>query len=721
MLGKGVRESGLALLAAGAALLSLAVGAETPLLRDLETASLDLRFRLRGPVQPGPETALIVVDDKSLAALGRWPFSRRLLARAVHAISDAGARVIVFDLLFSEPEQPISPSTRAAARDAAARLAGSSDGADTLRDALERIAADDPDAEMRAALEASGRVLLPYAFAFGGEPGDAPPYLTASAYQRFDRSPEVPTFPLRPAAIVTPLEPLARAAAGLGHVNIAFDRDGAPRYDYVALPFGADFYPSLPVRAVANYLGQPWSEVGLALGAGVRIGPRLIPTDRAMRMLINYRGPRGTFPTYSFVDAIEGRLPSDALRDRLVLVGAAAIGVNDTFRSPFGSAPLPGVERMASIVDTILRQDFIGRPPGLGFAESLAVLLLAALAGAATTVVPTRAAAFAGVMPMLLWAAAALAAFRAGVWLDLVAPEIAFAAALMAVLAFRYLIVERDGREIKSAFRHYLAPDLVNALAAHPERLRLGGETRPMTVMFCDVRNFTGLSEGMAPAALVQMMNRILTPATDIVMRHRGTVDKYIGDCVMAFWNAPLDDEFHARHACAAALDLLGAVDRLAGELADSLGGARLEIGIGVNSGPCLVGNLGSAQRFEYSVMGDTVNVASRLESLTKTYGVPLLVGDATREQAPDLPWLAIDEVAVRGRTAPVRIHTLWTGPEHQLPALAALHRRIIAARLEDRYADLPALIEPAAALAGSRYERLYQELARRRDRRAPR
>ena len=324
-----------------------------------------------------------------------------------------------------------------------------------------------------------------------------------------------------------------------------------------------------------------------------------------------------------------------------------------------------------------------------------------------------------GLYNLLLWAAISQAAFVRGIWLALVAPEASIAAALVAILGFRYWVADRDGREIKSAFRHYLAPELVNALASHPKRLRLGGETRPMTLLFCDIRNFTTLSEGMAPEALVQVMNRFLTPATDAVMRNRGTVDKYIGDCVMAFWNAPLDDADHALHACAAARELLGEVGSLGEKLAADFGLARFEVGIGINSGPCLVGNLGSAQRFEYSVLGDTVNVAARLEQMTKVYGVPLLAGDATRSQTPELPWLAIDEVPVRGRSAAVRMHTLWLGPAEVYPELAAHHEAILAARREGRLADLPGLVAPAAALAGPAYEKLYRELIQRRDRRA--
>jgi adenylate cyclase len=707
---RGWRETVLAVLVAGGILALVGAQRDAPVLRNLETASLDLRFRIRGPIAPGPEAAIILIDDKSLAELGRWPLSRRRLAEAVRLLTADQARVIVFDQLLSEPEQTVPAAARAAVEDAARRL---DDGA--TKTELERIADDDPDGDFALAVRDAKRVLLPFSFNFAGTAADAPAGFDDNAYQQFDKSLIAPVFPLNPVAVAPPLAPFAAAAAGMAHVNIAFDRDGAPRYDYPVLPFAADFYPSMPVRAVAQFLGVPWNQVALAPGEGVRIGTLVVPTDRAMRLLVNYRGPRATFPTYSFVDLVDGRVPVEALRDRIVLVGAAAVGINDTFQSPFGITPLPGVERMADIIDTIMARDFIQRPDLLRWAELAIVLLLAALAGAATTILPTRVSALACLAPLILWALAAQALFGRGLWLAVAAPESAFAATLVALLAFRYWIADRDGRMVKSAFRHYLAPELVNALAAHPERLRLGGETRPMTVLFCDIRGFTTLSEGMAPEALVQMVNRFLTPSAEAVMRHQGTVDKYIGDCLMAFWNAPLDDADHARHACEAADDILAQVERLDQEFTRT-GWPHLAVGIGLNSGPCLVGNLGSAQRFQYSVLGDTVNVAARLEAMTKVYGVPILAGDATRALAPGLPWLAVDDVAVRGRAAAVRVHTLWQGTPEQHARLAPLHEALLAARHDGRDDEAAALLAEATQVAEPRLDKLYRALSKNRE-----
>jgi adenylate cyclase len=331
---------------------------DSAVLRGLETASLDLRFRLRGVKPADPETVVVLVDDRSLAALGRWPLSRRLFTKAVQMLDHAGARVIGFDLLFGEAEQPVPKDLRDSARAAANGVADPQ-----LRTALSRLADDDPDGDFARAIRTSGKVLLPVAFSFVGPEEEMPAAMSAHVCVKLDPSENEPMFPLQPHSAVLPVPALAEAAAGIGHVNIAFDRDGEPRYDYLVLPFSGDFVPSLAIRAAAAYLGVPWSEVGLALGDGMRLGDTLVPTDPAMRLVVNYRGPRGTIPTYSFVDLVEGRIPAETFKGRVVLIGASFIGIPDTNPAPFDSTPVPGTERLATTVDSILAGDFIRETP----------------------------------------------------------------------------------------------------------------------------------------------------------------------------------------------------------------------------------------------------------------------------------------------------------------------------------------------------------------------
>jgi adenylate cyclase len=631
---RGLREAVLAVTVAMGVLLVTQFHHFT-LLRGLETSSLDLRFRLRGVLTPRSKIAVVLVDDDSLAQLGRWPLSRRLFTQAVRNLDNDGARVIAFDLLFTEKE---------------------------------RSTIEDPDWKFANAVKHSGRVLLPVAFSFQGRSRELPSILSGQVYLKFDRSRHAPLFPLRPHAAVLPIPMLTGAAAGLGHVAIAFDRDGEPRYDYLALPLGGDFIPSMPMRIAAAYRNIPWRKVGLALGDGVQLGREFIPTDPAMRLVVNYRGPRGTFPTYSFADLVKGRIPADNFRNRIVLIGASFIGSSDAYAAPFGNTPIPGAERLANIVDSILSGDFVREnPPSWPGLILMLVAALAAASGLAAALLPTRLAAPAAAVPVLGWAVGTQSAFQNGLWLPFVTPIAALFAAAAAVLLFRYGYVDRERRLVQSAFRHYLAPDLVNALAAHPERLQLGGETRELTLMFCDVRGFTAISEQFksSPQELSRLINRgFLSPMTRIIMQQRGTIDKYMGDCIMAFWNAPLDDNDHAVHACDTALAMLNELEGINIELAAE---ARAEgrdfypinIGIGINTGECVVGNMGSDERFAYTAMGDVVNLASRLESQCKTYGVPVVVGEATRAAAPGRAFLELDRIAVKGKVNAVNIYTL--------------------------------------------------------------
>ncbi len=714
---RGMRSAGLALVSAALVVLGFTVFADNPIIRGLETASLDLRFRLRGVRPPGSDVAVILVDDRSLETLGRWPFSRTLFARALAMLDYAGAKVVAFDLLFTEPDEPVPADLREAARSAAEALAG--EPSDGLRAALERLVESDRDDRFAAAMRTSGHVLLPIGLSFVERPGEEPTWLSRSAYARFEKSKLPPVFPLRPTSAVLPIDMLAVAAAGLGHATIAYDRDGAPRHDYVALPFEAEFLPSVSIRAAAAYLGVAWPEVALALGTGLRIGGLMVPTDRAMRLLINYRGPRDTFPSFSFADFLAGRVTADQLAGRIVLIGASFAGSSDSFAQPFGNTPMPGVERMANIIDTIINRNFIVEPSGTwNIVVTAAILLMAALAGAMTEFLPTRFAALAGATPIAAWAGGAQLAFAENVWLPLVAPTAALATAAATVLLFRYWVVDRDSRHIRTAFGQYLAPEMVAQLAAHPERLRLGGETRPMTIMFCDVRGFTAISEGFKsnPSALTQLINRLLTPMSEIIMAHRGTIDKYMGDCIMAFWNAPLDDPDHAEHACATGLAMLHGLAHLNRDLAaEAAVQGRpfqpLDFGIGINTGDCVVGNMGSTRRFDYTVLGDAVNLASRLESQSKNYGVGIVLGEATRVAAPDWAMLELDRIAVQGKTEPVTIYALLGDRSYALsPQFAALdecHCRMLACYRAQDWAGARAAVAECRQ-HDSRLTRLY-------------
>ena len=342
-----------------------------------------------------------------------------------------------------------------------------------------------------------------------------------------------------------------------------------------------------------------------------------------------------------------------------MLIGASFTGLPDSNRAPFDNSPMPGTERLANVVDNILRGDLIREnpPPWPELVVGL-VLALATLVGLATAMLPTRIAILAGAVAILMWWGGAQVAFLHNLWLAVVNPTIALVAAVASVLLFRYSVVDRQRRQIHSAFGHYLAPDLVNALASNPAQLRLGGETRSLTLMFSDIRGFTSISETFKvnPEALSRLINEgFLSPMTELILARRGTIDKYMGDCIMAFWNAPLDDPDHADHACASALAMIDALDEINGRLAEGAAaeGRRFEplrVGVGLNTGECIVGNMGSAGRFAYTAMGDAVNLASRLEGQTKPYAVDIIIGEDTRNAAPKFAALELDLIGLSCR-----------------------------------------------------------------------
>jgi len=355
-------------------------------------------------------------------------------------------------------------------------------------------------------------------------------------------------------------------------------------------------------------------------------------------------------------------------KDRIVLIGASFTGISDTYPGPFGNTPIPGTERLATIVETILARDFIREsPPPWPWIVIGSVALLALATGIAAARFPSRYAVLGAVLPLFGWTGGTQLAFANGLWLPAVMPLTALAAAAGSVLVFRYGFVDRQRRRVQAAFRQYLAPALVEELATRPERLRLGGETRMLTIMFADLRGFTAISEAYRsnPEGLGRLINRgFLSPMTRQILARRGTIDKYIGDCIMAFWNAPLDDPGHADHACESALAMLAELDRVNRELAveaeaEGRAFSPLAVGIGVNTGECVVGNMGSDERFSYTAVGDPVNLAARLEGQSKVYGVPIILGETTRAAAPSWAALELDLVLVRGRADAVRIYAL--------------------------------------------------------------
>ncbi|HEX7006538.1 MAG TPA: adenylate/guanylate cyclase domain-containing protein [Alphaproteobacteria bacterium] len=620
-------------LGVGALVVAILLGVQfiapaTRILDNVESLALDLRFHLRGPVAPGDSAVIVRIDERSIQKLGRWPWSREIYAELIDRVAAAGATVIAFDVLFTEPGS----------------IAG--------------------DLALEAAMRRAGNVLLPVFIA----PDMQTAFLPGRSYvvsETLDRSaykvyradtPGGPRVPLSGGALVLPIANLLDAATAVAHVNVEPGPAGAAQFEHVAVSTGGALYPSLPVAVAQRHLGLTADQLRLDLGADLFIGPIAVPLDGASRMPVNWRGPRGTMPSVSFADVLDGTVPASTFRNRAVLVGGDAVGVGRTFRTPFDPA-LPAVERQATLVDSLVEGDFLLRnqlTQGIDLVLVLAGGILAAVIGAVAAPL------WGAVMVVALAAGIAalvIAAFTAaGLWLSLVLPTATPLMVYGVVSLNSYFRQHRDARRIQTAFGHYLHPALVDRLVRNPTALGPSGERRELTVLFSDIRGFSRIAERMTPEQLVGFMTEYLSAMTDIVLDERGLLDKYIGDGIMAIYGAPMALPDHAYRACRTALRMVDTVEAQRDRWR-RWGLEELRIGVGINTGPMIVGNIGSVERFEYTVLGDEVNVGARLEGVSKSRNGAVIISEATWRLVKDR--VACDDLGttmVPGREAPVRI-----------------------------------------------------------------
>ncbi|MEO8741314.1 MAG: adenylate/guanylate cyclase domain-containing protein [Casimicrobiaceae bacterium] len=654
------------------------VAVDVPWLRRLELIALDMRIRLRGPLPPGPEIVIVMIDDRTIAEFGRWPVPRERVAELLERLDHAGAKAIGIDVLFAEP---------APQRDAGIASARGHD--------------EPGDSVLASVVRDSGKIVLPFTFKFRGHGADnAGASIAGAAYQHVRATEDYRAVDLNPTGLVTPIAALADAAS-LGHVLVAFDVDGAPRFDYPALAYDLDYYPSMPLRIAQRYLDVPWSKVALELGRGIALGPVYVPTDVQMRLMVNYLGPTRTFPTFSLAQVLSGEIPASTFANRIVLIGANALGTGDTFESPF-TASLPGVERLATVIDSIIHEHHLRRPTAMLWIEIM-VLLAAALAMAmAMSRLSLTAAALVGFsIAAAMSVSGQWALVRFGVWQASAVPIVASVLTFAALLFYRYGLLDRERRHMRHAFQRYLAPNMVDRLVSEQQLPRLGGEMRELTILFCDLRGFTTLTERLDPAVLTRLANEFFAVATDAVLEYGGTIDKYLGDAIMALWNAPLEMPDHAERACRAALRILERLGTLNAALAQEADMPILSAGVGINTGRCTVGNFGSSYRFDYSAIGDAVNVAARLEAETKEYGSAILIGAETVRKIPGFATLSLGQTTLRGRSTMTEIYAL-AGDENvrvtsAFESLLSSHAQLLAAILAG---DREGALQLAAALA---------------------
>ena len=636
---------------------------ELPVMRRLDSIFYDMQTVLTMPRGVDPRIVIVDLDEKSLAERekggeGRWPWPRDRLALLLDKLFEHYQIAIVgFDVVFAERDE--SSGIRVLEQLAQNELRGVSQ----FRSALKQL---QPQLDYDAMFANSMRnraVVLGYAFSQDTQTtkGQLPaPVFPAGTFSGNNIS--FFRFPGHTAN----LPQLQNAAAGAGHFSVEPDSDGILRRVPMLIESNGGYYESLSLAVVRKIIGSPEIVPGYGEEAikatdysgleWLQIGPLRIPVyDDGVTSLVPYRGGEHSFKYVSAVDVMNARVDAADLKGKIVLVGTTAPGLLDMRATPVGSI-YPGVEVHANMIAGILDGN-IKQSPAYVIAFEFVALLFAGLILA--LLLPR----LSPLKSLLLTATVLIGAFAGNSLVfqqgNLVLP-LASGLAMIAVLfalnmTYGFFVETRGKRQITGLFGQYVPPELVEEMARNPEHFSMEGESREMTVLFTDVRGFTTISEGLDPKQLSQLMNQFLTPLTEIIYQHRGTIDKYMGDCIMAFWGAPLPDSGHARSGLLAGLEMHAALEEMNPKF-KARGWPEIRIGVGLNTGRMSVGNMGSRIRLAYTVMGDAVNLASRLESITKQYGADMIVGEETRNAVSDVVFCELDLVRVKGKDKAVRI-----------------------------------------------------------------
>ncbi len=661
---------------------------------------------------------IVDIDEPSLAKIGQWPWPRTKLAAMVEALKAAGARTITVDLILAEPDR-LSPGEFA-------KLFGD---VPQLAPMIAEAAGLPSNDERLAAAIAGTPVTLGIAGEAGGTRKPAPPH-ARFAFAGDDPQGFVPRF----SGAIGSLPVLTEHAVGLGAVNWIPQRDQVLRRVPLLLSVGGTLYPSLPLETLRVALKETTVFVRSSGGSGVlafgqrtgvesvRVGSTVLPTDANGELWLRFArpDPRRYISAHAVLD---GSFDPKAIAGRDIFIGTSAVGLLDLRATPLDSA-VPGVEIHAQALEQMLSGDHLTRPAYATGAELLflvgigaAVAWLIYRLGATATAVIGALAIFA------VFAASWLAYTQAGLLFDPVYPALAILLIYLATSLNNYIETELERNRVRSAFSHYVAAPLVEELARNHDKLKLGGEMREVSVLFADVRSFTTLSEGLTAEELIRFLNELFTPLTDVILAERGTIDKFMGDAVMAFWNAPLTDARHASNACRAALRMQDELVRLNAAWAEAAvrrgeTAVPVRLGIGLNTGECCVGNVGSPQRFDYSILGDVVNVASRLEETTKSYGCPIVVGERTAAEAPELAFLEIGAAKMRGKERSERIFALLgdeaVAASGRFRELRAAHAKLQKALRAGDAAAAREALDACRALAWPEVVPLYEAFAGR-------
>jgi adenylate cyclase len=663
----------------------------------LELATLDTRFRYRPQryAHPDPRIVVIDIDQRAQEVLGRWPFSRTNFAKTLDVLHDDGAKVVGFDITFSKPDQSAAPIHALWAELEARRKRGEAVDAKLSAEVLRLAASFDADKRFATSIQNFGPVVLGNYFLFtdadlrGMEASALDAYANQIAF--FAYPPAHPLHPesqkqekagmleafantnLLPQGAEANLDQLTSALNGdyswTGFFNAPPDADGIVRRASLVLPYGRtknpdewDIYPSLDLMTARAYFGPPAQDMNLIYGpqgiVEIRFGKaQLLHPDGRGQMMINYQGPASTFTHYSIIDVLQKNFSPGAFQGKVILIGATATGIGDLRGTPYGGTTYPGVEIHANVIDNILNQRFLKHGFRQVLADGLLILFFGIPLGIWMALVSPRWMWF-GVsllLPMILinfWA------FLHGWWLNLLVPALTLSTNVLLVSLYRSLFEEKEKRRVRAAFGQYLSPEVIRRLLVSPQLVE--PRKTDITVMFSDIRGFTTISEKLDAQDLALFLNQYLSDMTGLVFEDHGTLDKYIGDAVMAFWGAPFEEPGHAARGCNTGLKMMDRVREMQKKW-EAEGKPHLDIGIGLNTGVASVGNMGSVLRYGYTALGDTVNLSSRLEGLNKDYGTHILVNETTYAATKDdgFVFRELDLIRVKGKLQPVTIYEL--------------------------------------------------------------
>jgi adenylate cyclase len=680
-----------------AGLISLRI-AYPDFLENLQFKFFDLFQKMKPRTYRESPVVVVDIDDKSLEKIGQWPWPRTEVARLISQLSKTGASVVATDIVFAEPDRTspknivtLWPKTPAS-------------------EALLTAAADLPDHDSILAQTISEANVIT-GFSLTNKENTVKPLLKAAfAHSGDDPIQYLPAF----RGAVCNLAEIEKASAGNGSFNILSDSDGILRRIPMLVRLKDTLYPSLVLEALRVAQGASndiikssgaSSEASFGEHTGIisiKTGTYVIPTDSEGRMWLYDTGriKERTVPAWK---VLARDVNPKWIEGKIVYLGTSAEGLKDLRTTPLDPVT-PGVEIHAQLTEQILLGDFLERPDWAPGAE----LLYAIILGLLLILLMRFAGAFGCAVLGLLATAGVFHlswyVFTAHHWLlDPVLPSLEVLIIYLSSSFLNFLQSESEKSQIRNAFSRYLSPVLVEQLARNPSKLKLGGETKTMTFLFTDIRGFTGISEKLSAQELSLFMNRFLTPMSDIILNNQGTIDKYMGDAIMAFWNAPIDDPEHISRACLTALEMREYLAILNREIIkelklDKKNLGEIRIGIGINTGPCSVGNMGSDQRFDYSVLGDEVNLTSRLEGLCKVYGLDILIGENTFQNLKDFAVLEADLIQVKGKNKPVRVYGLLG--DHKLATAAAFkklskaHEELLIAYRSQKWQNAKELIQ---------------------------